>query len=303
MTNSQLKCFFAVVEYGSFSLAAKNLYIAQPAVSKQIRALEEELDLKLFQRDSQMVTLTDQGNMIYLALIHCQETFQMALNEAHQRDALLKQDPIRLGCPLFWNIDAIYTPISNWVEKRYSWLQLTLSAYTQQSILEHLRRGDIDVALHTEDADTQPGLLTRPFGSVNSVLLFSAQSPLAQSPRRYDMVDQCTLLTTFDITVPLYRELLDSLTRYLGATRLRSLVIDDISELYTYLEDPMNMFLSSELFLWKSDPLMRYITLPIPRKLFVTTREKEPRPEVLRFSGLLIREFTRFVKTTATERQ
>lgn len=302
MTYSQVKCFFAVVEYGSFSQAAKNLYIAQPAVSKQIRALEDELDLKLFQRDAQTVTLTDQGNMIYLALIHCQETFQMALNEAHQRDILLEQDPIRLGCPLFWNTDAIYTPISTWLEKKYSWMHLTLSAYTQQSILEHLRRGDIDVAVHTEDADTQPGLLTRPFGSVNSLLLFSANSPLAQSPRRFDLVDQCTLLTTFDITVPLYRELLDSLTRYLGAKKLRNLVIADISEIYAYLEDPMNMFLSSELFLWKSDPLMRYITLPIPRKLFVTTREKEPRPEVLRFAGLLIREFTRFIKTTASEK-
>lgn len=299
VTKSQLKCFFAVVKYGSFSLAAKHLYIAQPAVSKQIRTLEEELNIKLFQRNPQSVTLTDQGNIIYLALAHCQETFQLALNEARQKGAMLERDPIRMGCPLFWNTDSIYQPISEWVEKNYSWMRLTLNAYTQQSILEHLRRGDIDVAIHTEDAEPQPGLVTRPFGCVNSVLLFSAQSPLARTPRGFDQVEQCTLMTTFDITAPIYHELLDALTRYLGAKKMRNHILDDISEIYAYLEDPMNMFLSSELFLWKSDPLLRYITLPIPRKLFVTVRETEMRPEVLRFAGLLIREFSRFVKTEA----
>lgn len=302
MTKSQINCFFAVVKYGSFSMAAKHLYIAQPAVSKQIRTLEEELNIKLFHRNSQSVVLTDQGNTIYLALVHCQETFQMALSEARQKGTMQQTEAIRMGCPLFWSTDSIYLPISEWMEKSCPWVNLSLSAYTQKSILEHVRSGDIDVAIHTEDAEHQPGLVTRPFGSVNAVLLFSAKSPLAATPRRYDLVEQCALLTTFDITVPLYRELLGSLTSYLGAQKLRNHILDDISDLYAYLEDPMNMFLSSELFLWKSDPLLRYITLPIPRKLFVTQRESETRPEVLRFSNLLIREFTRFVKKAAAVR-
>ena len=61
MNTIQLECFIAVAEHLNFSRASEELKITQPAVSHQIRTLEEELDVKLFKRTSKSVSLTPEG--------------------------------------------------------------------------------------------------------------------------------------------------------------------------------------------------------------------------------------------------
>ncbi len=65
MNLRQLEVFLWVAELKSFTRAAKQLYMSQPAVSFQIRALEEELGVKLFWRDEKNVALTEAGRLLY----------------------------------------------------------------------------------------------------------------------------------------------------------------------------------------------------------------------------------------------
>lgn len=60
----QLHIFFAVAEKGSFSSAAQSLYLTQPAVTMQIQALEEYFGVKLFQRSSKRIELTEAGRAL-----------------------------------------------------------------------------------------------------------------------------------------------------------------------------------------------------------------------------------------------
>lgn len=62
MNTVQLECFVAVAEYLNFSKASRSLKITQPAVSHQIQTLEEELGVKLFNRTSKSVILTQEGS-------------------------------------------------------------------------------------------------------------------------------------------------------------------------------------------------------------------------------------------------
>jgi len=57
----QLKYFIAVAESGSFSEAAEVMFSAQSTVSKQIAALEKELNVQLFDRSKRRITMTDHG--------------------------------------------------------------------------------------------------------------------------------------------------------------------------------------------------------------------------------------------------
>ena len=57
----QLRYFVKAAETLNFSEAAKGLYITQSTLSQQIRQLETELDVQLFQRNSHEVTLTEAG--------------------------------------------------------------------------------------------------------------------------------------------------------------------------------------------------------------------------------------------------
>lgn len=65
MTLKQLRYLIAIAEAGSFSAAARNAYIAQPALSRQIGMLEEELEMRLLERQHDGVRLTDAGRRLY----------------------------------------------------------------------------------------------------------------------------------------------------------------------------------------------------------------------------------------------
>lgn len=64
MDIAALKAFIAVADAASFSLAAEQLYLTQPAVSKRISALESELQTRLFDRFGRAVTLTEAGQTL-----------------------------------------------------------------------------------------------------------------------------------------------------------------------------------------------------------------------------------------------
>ncbi len=65
MNFKQLEAFIRVAELQSFTRAAKQLYMSQPAISFQIKALEEDLSVTLLQRSERKVALTEAGRLLY----------------------------------------------------------------------------------------------------------------------------------------------------------------------------------------------------------------------------------------------
>lgn len=60
----QLKYFLAIVENGSITKAAEQLHIAQPPLSQQLKLLEEELGIKLIERSTRKIKITDAGRIL-----------------------------------------------------------------------------------------------------------------------------------------------------------------------------------------------------------------------------------------------
>lgn len=65
MEFKQLESYAAVVRYNSFTKAAENLYISQPTISTHIRALEEELNVRLIMRTTKNIEVTPAGMKLY----------------------------------------------------------------------------------------------------------------------------------------------------------------------------------------------------------------------------------------------
>jgi len=92
----QLKVFYFVGKHLSFTRAAKELFITQPAVTKQIDALEQHCETRLFVRERSKLTLTDAGEVLFA---YTQQIMRLAF-EAEQAVSNLRTNPqgiLRIG--------------------------------------------------------------------------------------------------------------------------------------------------------------------------------------------------------------
>ena len=70
MEIKDMRAFYAIVEEGNISHAAQRLGIAQPALSRQMKRLETQLGVQLFERGSRRIRLTDAGRVLYTRVEH-----------------------------------------------------------------------------------------------------------------------------------------------------------------------------------------------------------------------------------------
>lgn len=93
---NQLRAFYHVAKSLSFSAAAEDLFVTQPAVTKQIKLLEESCDLKLFKRRKNKLYLTDEGKKV---LVYASRIFELErqLEEALSSIRYQKQGSLRIG--------------------------------------------------------------------------------------------------------------------------------------------------------------------------------------------------------------
>jgi DNA-binding transcriptional LysR family regulator len=81
MEIKQVTYFLAIVESGSFSTAAEDLFISQSALSKQIIALEKELACLLFNRSKRKIALTDAGQVFYQHAVQINEVYRKLMSD------------------------------------------------------------------------------------------------------------------------------------------------------------------------------------------------------------------------------
>ncbi len=85
LENFRVVVFRAVAEQLSFHKAAEELYLTQPAVSIQIKALEEDLGVQLFNRTGAHITLTDAGRLL---LNYAEQVKSLLVQAEHEIAAL-----------------------------------------------------------------------------------------------------------------------------------------------------------------------------------------------------------------------
>lgn len=145
MTSLQIKYFLAVADHLSFTKAAEMLYVAQPAVTKQIMALERELEMKLFNRHTRSVELTEAGILMRQAFLEMAPIFAAA-QAAAQKAAMGESMTFTLGV-----LDGMYLPaITDALDAlRRRTPQLTIYVWSGQSdfLKEKLLHDQIDLAL------------------------------------------------------------------------------------------------------------------------------------------------------------
>jgi DNA-binding transcriptional LysR family regulator len=131
----RLQVFYAVATSGSFSRAAREvLHISQPAVSKHVQALEDELGVPLFQRLGKRVILTEAGRIVqhYAEQVFALATdTQRALQELHG----LQRGTLRLGASSTPGIYLLPPVLATFVQ-RYPGITLEIEIANSQRVVD-----------------------------------------------------------------------------------------------------------------------------------------------------------------------
>ena len=161
MNLKQLEYFSAVAEAKSLSLAARNLHVAQPPISRQLALLEDELGVCLFLRTNKGVELTEAGRSLYR---QSQNLFQ------DMRTIVDSVRDINAGMRGLLKIGMIYSNISIALQylkefrAQYPQVELYVRLGSPGDLLEDLNKGDLHLLFLRSSSERGSGLHERILG-------------------------------------------------------------------------------------------------------------------------------------------
>lgn len=174
MTLRHLKIFVAVVEHGSATSAANALYLAQPAVSLAIRELEEYYGIKLFDRISNRLHLTEAGKIFYSYASHIIATFDEMEKGLRNWDEI---GHLRIGSSITIGNKMLPELIHDFT-KLYPKIDVKVLIDSSEVIEKKLMRSELDFAL-VEGITHTPDLIAKSFAIDELAVVCSSQHPFA----------------------------------------------------------------------------------------------------------------------------
>ena len=165
MDIKQLINFITIVEEGNITKAAQKLHISQPPLSNQLKALEEELGVKLIERGSRKVTLTDVGNLLYKRGKDMVNVFESTLNEVEDFKSGI-EGVLKIGAVSTCN-QFIPNELISPYAKQYPKVKFELYEGNTYEVVDMIERGIVDI-----------GVVRTPFNSENLCCLNLRKEPM-----------------------------------------------------------------------------------------------------------------------------
>lgn len=193
----ELRTFRTVATLLSFNRAAQVLHYAQSTVSAQVQALEEDLDVRLFDRLGRAVILTEAGERL---LAYAEKL----LDVAEEARAEVKGGSEALGTLTIRVPESLCVlrlpPVLARFQARFPRVRLNLTTCTHEGLAKDLRQGVTDLAFLLADTITAADLEVEHLGAERLVLAAPPGHPLAgrRKVRAADLQGATLLLTRVD---------------------------------------------------------------------------------------------------------
>lgn len=172
-----VRYFLAVAEHQGFTRAAEALHISQPALSQQIRMLEESLDAQLFDRSGRHIHLTDAGEVF---LQYARQAFQL-LDEGQRAIhdvADLSRGSLRIAVtPTFTSYFVV--PLVAEFHARYPHITLDIQEMPQEKMEGLLLENELDIGIAFAGG-TAPEIVSTPLLQEVLALVVADHHPLAR---------------------------------------------------------------------------------------------------------------------------
>lgn len=194
----KIRVFHAAADSGSFTRAAEALNMSQSAVSRQVSAIERDLNVPLFHRHARGLMLTEQGEMLFRAaheMLHKLDIVRGQLLEARDKPSGGLRVTTTVGLGSTWLTSRLHEFVELFPEIN---LQLILE---NEELDLSMRQADVAIRLQKP---TQPDLIQRRLFTVH-FHIYAAPSYLERfgEPKTLEELDQHRIIT-FGVPVPSY---------------------------------------------------------------------------------------------------
>ena len=208
----QLKYFIAVAEELHFGRAAEKLHLSQPALSKQIHALENSIEIKLFDRTKHWVRLTPAGKQFLETARHTLQQLEQGIKAA-RRIALGEIGRLRIGFPNPALL-TILPKILQQYRSQYPKVELTLVGGGTETQVEALRTHQVDVSL-VYTPIREDNLSVYPLYEETFLVALPSCHPLAKQKRvsLKSLANESFILYPRSLAPVLYNEFLECCTQ------------------------------------------------------------------------------------------
>ena len=182
MTLNQLKYFIAVVRCLSFTEAAKSLFMTQPALSRQIQAMEAELGTQLFIRDKKTLKLTPGGSALYSKLPDFLRRYEEMMEDARNANRDF-EGQLRIGFLDIYDASSLFPPVVEAFQRNHGGIRLTMERFSLGELPERLYEGKLDIiCTYGFSLFDKPDLVTVNVQKFDSCIMFNKDHPLANKP-------------------------------------------------------------------------------------------------------------------------
>jgi DNA-binding transcriptional LysR family regulator len=175
MNPTLISTFLAVAETGSFTRAARETFVTQPAVSQQIRSLEEHLGVRLFVRSGQRIHLTPEGEEFRRrarAVIKAQQEAELAMSEMNA----LERGRMRVAATMF--MAYLLPPALMAFKRRHPMIQVEVSFHNSARVIRLVEEGSVDFGFAGGMTDLPSTLSATPIHVERLALVAPPDHPL-----------------------------------------------------------------------------------------------------------------------------
>ena len=174
---NHLRIFYFVAKNLSYTKAAKELFITQPAVTAQMKVLEEMCELKLIKKKGRGIMLTESGKALY---DHAGKLFEYEKNIEHVIDDMrkVKHGIVHIGATKTY-VRYLMPLLAKTFKKKYPMIRMCLDEGSSKDGIERVLRSVNEIAIVTRVKD-HPDLQFNPFAIEEMIPIFSPKHPFAK---------------------------------------------------------------------------------------------------------------------------
>jgi len=173
---NQLRTFCQAAKHGSYTTAAEKLYVTQPAVTAQMKLLEDHCNLKLFKKKGRKVYLTDEGKTLY-QYAHKVFDYEKEIEDVIEDMRELKRGVLRLGTTKAYARYFMPLMITRFRET-YPDIKIHLDEGSSRDMTLSLLDFENEIAIIAK-AEDHPDVYFLPFSEEEVVLIMAPDHPLA----------------------------------------------------------------------------------------------------------------------------